>query len=104
MKERFLMKVSLKNGDISTVPEEEIEAYKKYITEKYPDETIDEIILEFDGEDVKIETHKHSKPFHRIRRITGYLVGTMDRWNNGKKAEEHDRVKHGVDDPTGGVH
>lgn len=90
------MKVSLKNGDISSVPSEEIEAYKKYITEKYPDETIDEIILEFDGEDVKIETHKHSKPFHRIRRITGYLVGTMDRWNNGKKAEEHDRVKHTI--------
>jgi hypothetical protein len=98
------MKVSLKNGDISTVSSEEIEAYKKYITEKYPDEIIDEIILEFDGEDVNIETHKHSKPFHRIRRITGYLVGTMDRWNNGKKAEEHDRVKHGLDDPTGGVY
>jgi hypothetical protein len=32
--------------------------------------------------------------FERIRRITGYLVGTMDRWNNAKKAEEHDRVKH----------
>lgn len=34
--------------------------------------------------------------FERIRRITGYLVGTMDRWNNAKKAEEHDRVKHGM--------
>lgn len=90
------MKVSLKNGDISTVPSEEIEAYKKYITEKYPDEIIDEIILEFEGEDVKIETHKHSAPFSRIRRITGYLVGNLDRWNNGKKAEERDRVKHGV--------
>ena len=33
--------------------------------------------------------------FERIRRITGYLVGTLDRFNNGKKAEEHDRVKHG---------
>ena len=33
-------------------------------------------------------------PFDRIRRITGYLVGTVDRFNNGKKAEEHDRVKH----------
>ena len=32
------------------------------------------------------------------------LVGTMDRWNNGKKAEERDRVKHGLDDPTGGVY
>jgi len=34
--------------------------------------------------------------FERIRRITGYLVGTMDKWNNAKRAEEHDRVKHQV--------
>ncbi|MDR1748837.1 MAG: hypothetical protein LBR47_07240 [Spirochaetaceae bacterium] len=33
--------------------------------------------------------------FERIRRITGYLVGTMDKWNDAKKAEEGDRVKHG---------
>lgn len=32
--------------------------------------------------------------FERIRRITGYLVGTVERFNNGKRAEEHDRVKH----------
>ena len=35
--------------------------------------------------------------FDRIRRITGYLVGTLDRFNNGKRAEEHDRVKHKID-------
>lgn len=34
--------------------------------------------------------------FERIRRITGYLVGTTDRFNNAKRAEEHDRVKHGL--------
>jgi anaerobic ribonucleoside-triphosphate reductase len=34
--------------------------------------------------------------FERIRRITGYLVGTLDRFNNGKRAEEHDRVKHSL--------
>ena len=33
-------------------------------------------------------------PFERIRRITGYLVGTTDRWNDAKKAELRDRVKH----------
>ena len=32
--------------------------------------------------------------FERIRRITGYLVGSMDTWNDAKKAEERDRVKH----------
>lgn len=35
-------------------------------------------------------------PFERIRRITGYLVGTLDRFNNGKRAEESDRVKHSL--------
>ncbi|MBQ1492176.1 MAG: hypothetical protein IIZ39_09450 [Blautia sp.] len=34
--------------------------------------------------------------FERIRRITGYLVGTMDKWNDAKKEEEKDRVKHGI--------
>lgn len=33
--------------------------------------------------------------FQRIRRITGYLVGTLDKFNNAKRAEEADRVKHG---------
>ena len=32
--------------------------------------------------------------FERIRRITCYLVGTVDRWNDAKKEELHDRVKH----------
>ena len=39
--------------------------------------------------------------FERIRRITGYLVGTMEKWNDAKKAEENDRVKHGI---GGGKH
>ena len=33
--------------------------------------------------------------FERIRRITGYLVGDLNRFNNAKRAEERDRVKHG---------
>lgn len=33
-------------------------------------------------------------PFERVRRITGYLVGTLDRFGDGKRAEEADRVKH----------
>ena len=41
-------------------------------------------------------------PFERVRRITGYLVGTLNRFNNAKRAEERDRVKHatggGLDD------
>lgn len=46
-------------------------------------ETKDDILI---GEGVK---------FERIRRVTGYLVGTLDRFNNAKRAEERDRIKHG---------
>ncbi len=41
--------------------------------------------------------HEHEEDrFQRIRRITGYLVGTLERFNNGKRAEERDRVKHAI--------
>lgn len=36
-------------------------------------------------------------PFERVRRITGYLVGALDRFNDAKRAEERQRVKHGID-------
>lgn len=53
--------------------------------------------------EVEVTTAKEKKTtgegvrFERIRRITGYLVGTVDRFNNAKQAEEHDRVKHSFD-------
>lgn len=43
-------------------------------------------------------------PFERLRRITGYLVGSLERWNDGKKAEERDRVKHDVKCNINGVY
>lgn len=42
------------------------------------------------------EREEGDVPFERLRRITGYLVGTLDRWNDAKKAEEKARVKHNV--------
>lgn len=39
--------------------------------------------------------------FERIRRITGYLVGTTDRFNDAKRNEEKDRVKHGLENKSG---
>lgn len=44
------------------------------------------------------EKHRgNEQGFERLRRITGYLVGDLSRWNDGKKAEEKARVKHNVD-------
>lgn len=55
------------------------------------------LIVKIDEEGyMDVEKHYEPYPFERIRRITGYLVGTVDRFNNAKKAEEHDRVKHGM--------
>ena len=91
------MIISIKNGDITDISEEEKQGYIDYARKKYPTEIIDEIIISFDDEGyANLEIHKHSIPFNRIRRITGYLVGSLERFNDGKRAEEHDRVKHGV--------
>jgi len=51
--------------------------------------------VKVDGEYVDITYTLEDIPFERIRRITGYLVGTMDKWNDAKRAEEKDRIKHG---------
>ena len=52
--------------------------------------------IKVDGDYVDLDYKFHTQPFERIRRITGYLVGDMRHWNNGKTAEERDRVKHSV--------
>ena len=80
-----------------TLPEEEVKAYQEYVKDKYKDEEITLLKIKIDGENVNLETHMKSKGFERIRRITGYLVGTLDRFNDGKLAEVKDRVPHGVD-------
>ena len=73
MKDFDNVKVEVKNGYMD---EEEIQAYIKY------------------GEDVDLDYVFQPQNFERIRRITGYLVGTLDRFNDAKAAEEKDRIKH----------
>ena len=74
--------------------DEEIQAYVDRAISKYGN-NVTGITIKPDGEFVDLEYElKNNPPFQRLRRITGYLVGTMDRWNNGKRAEERDRVKH----------
>ncbi len=74
----------------------EKEAYIRRAREQYPDKRISSMDISLDGEYADITYHWETVPFERIRRITGYLVGTLDRFNNGKRAEEADRVKHGI--------
>jgi len=82
------MKVNVSGG---TLTNEEIGQYVKRAEDHHKGtHTLD---IEVDGEFV--ELYYHITPFDRIRRITGYLVGSLDRWNDAKRAEERDRVKHG---------
>ena len=77
------------------LPQEEIGAYIARAKEKYGKEP-QSIDIRVDGDWVELSYDFGHLPFQRIRRITGYLVGTLDRFNNGKRAEERDRVKHSV--------
>lgn len=88
------MNVNVIGGEIS---QEEINAYIDYGKKKYPDRVIKAISIILDGDFVDLKFSFENIPFDRIRRITGYLVGSLDRFNNGKRAEERDRVKHGVE-------
>ena len=86
------MDIKVING---VMEQNEIDAYVKYLSEKFPDKELASLELKVDGEYVDMNyTFANNVPFERIRRITGYLVGTVDRFNNAKRAEEKDRVKH----------
>ena len=88
------MIVNVIGNDVS---EEEKQAYVEQICAKYTDRIIEAITITADGDFVDVKTEfAEDVPFDRIRRITGYLVGSLDRFCDGKRAEEHDRVKHTV--------
>ena len=78
-----------------TLEQQEIDAYIARAKQKFGREPFG-IDIRVDGEYVELSYDFGNQPFHRIRRITGYLVGTLDRFNNGKRAEEKDRVKHSI--------
>lgn len=86
-----MVDVKVVGGELSSA---EMEAYVKRAREKYPDKIITGIDITLDGDFVDMTYHWQTVPFERIRRITGYLVGTLDRFNNGKRAEESARIKH----------
>lgn len=75
--------------------ENEQQEYVKYIKRKNPDKIITALEIMLDGDYVDLRYEYETVPFERIRRITGYLVGTLDRFNNAKRVEVGDRVKHG---------
>ncbi|SDA16253.1 Anaerobic ribonucleoside-triphosphate reductase [Ruminococcus sp. YE71] len=88
-----MVNVNVTNGKLSQA---EINAYIAHAKEQYPEKCIESMDIKLDGDYVDVEYHFADVPFQRIRRITGYLVGTLDRFNNAKRSEVEDRVKHNV--------
>ncbi len=87
------MNVTVKNG---TMKQAEINAYIAEVKGRNPGREITDMTLTVDGDYVDVSYEYKEVPFQRIRRITGYLVGTLDKFNDAKRAEESQRVKHSM--------
>lgn len=91
--EKFEIRVKAPEGIV--VSEKEKNAYIEHIKKNNPQRQIEWVEIAIDDEGFANLTYSLAPvEFERIRRITGYLVGTTDKWNDGKKAELKDRVKH----------
>lgn len=88
-----MVEVNVTGGELS---QQEIDCYVEHTKKKYEGKKIEKLDIKLDGEYVDLSCTFEEVPFERIRRITGYLVGTLDRFNDAKYAEVQDRVKHSV--------
>ena len=81
-----------------TLDDYEIQCYLEKLRQEYPYEKITELEITVNADDtVSLDYGVKPPDFQRIRRITGYLVGTLDRFNNAKREEERQRVKHTIE-------
>ena len=85
------MIITVEGGKIS---KKEQEAYAEYARNKHPDMRISSLIINVNGEYIDLTCYYDAVPFQRIRRITGYLVGDLGRFNDAKLSEVEDRVSH----------
>lgn len=72
---------------------DEMENYVNYVRDRVKEPVHSITVTTCDDGLVDVRYLGHGQPFERIRRITGYL-GSLNTWNNAKRAEERDRVKH----------
>ena len=82
----------MKVNVIGALTNEEIEEYIKRAEELHKGTHTLDIVVDGDH----VELIYHIQPFERIRRITGYLVGSLDRFNDAKRSEVEERVKHNI--------
>lgn len=79
-----------------TMSPKEVMAYIKYVHDRTLNRRLIRVTISIREDGQVALDWEGERKFERIRRITGYLVGTVDRWNDGKRAELADRVKHGL--------
>ena len=91
---RYLIDGVVVTSDLEDMTEAEARAYLDAARKKTMGDVTRLSIIGADEGMVDVRYACRKVKFERIRRITGYLVGTIDRWNNAKQAEEQDRVKH----------
>ena len=82
---------------VDNITRAELEKYVEYVRARTSEPLRKLIVVGYLDGTVDLDYTLQGPKFERIRRITGYLTGTLDSWNNSKRAEERDRVKHGLD-------
>lgn len=96
-KEAIVDGVRIEVHQLSDITVNEAKNYLEFLAKNVPEGSrLTSLVLSKAGSDdhIALDYTLQNPPMERIRRITGYLVGTVDRWNNAKKAELRDRVKH----------
>jgi hypothetical protein len=86
-----MVRIEVIGGSMS---KDEKNEYVEYIQRKYH-RKISDLEITIQGDEVLLKWYAVPIKFERIRRITGYLTGTTDTWNNAKTEELKDRVTHG---------
>ena len=87
------IQIKVHDGELS---QHEIDSYLDELKKQHPDRQIHSVEFRVDGAYVDVKYRYESVPFHRIRRITGYLVADLEKFNDAKRSELNDRVKHSL--------
>ena len=81
---------------ITDVTEDDSQKYVEYVRSNTTEPVTSITVTQCDDGMVDVDYKLQGPKVERIRRITGYLTGSLDSWNDAKQAEEQDRVKHGI--------
>ena len=81
---------------LDDITAEEPQHYVDYVRERVTEPVRKIKVIGLEDGKVDVNYELQGPKFERIRRITGYLTGDLNSWNDSKRSEEHDRVKHEV--------